>query len=202
MGWCHQHSEATTARKAQHDVINLEDGLRWAGAEQIFNPSSDRSAFILVHAIKQRERSPSGANVSERGLDAATHMNECVHTETCSSTLQLFALLPKMCHQMSRPSASFHLAEHPVIILQMATSTLCPSLCLYSRARLPHSHTHMCPHASTAIFSPSYGTSKSANLASVERLSLSVARAVSCNALCRLPDLPQQWFSSFLFCNI
>lgn len=94
-------------------------------------------------------------------MSGCTRMH--THVKTCTCELHMCTLLPKMCHQMSPPSASFNLAEQPVISLQMATSTLSLSLSLFDT----HISTHFPCHFSLPP------TSKSANLASVESLSVS-----------------------------
>lgn len=100
---------------------------------------------------------------------AKTWMSVCTRmyadTGTCTRTLHMCTLLPKMCHQMSPPSASFNLAAHSVIILQMATSTFSVSI---ARSLF---ETHISTHFPCHFSLPP--TSKSADLASVESISVS-----------------------------
>lgn len=65
----------------------------------------------------------------------------CAPNRHALAHFHMCKLLPKMCHQMSPPSASFNLAKHPVIIL----SLLSLSVPLSRSLSLSHSHFHTFP---------------------------------------------------------
>lgn len=97
------------------------------------------SYFLYWFTPQSRERqSTLRLRVSHEWVCAHACSHSHIEAHTC--TLHMCTLLPcHVCHQMSPPSASFNLAENPVIILQMATSTFSVSLTLFFTFSLSHS---------------------------------------------------------------